>query len=110
MANAYNNFPMTLDTDLVSYRATAPSFTGLRIAKIMLVVRPGGAATAGVVTITNPIGGANLYPPIAVGTQAANTVIVNDQSTDPQGSLTWQDFSVTGLTATASILYLWYKW
>lgn len=109
MANSFNTFPMTLDTDFVSYRATDPSFTGLRITKLMLVAGA-AAATAGVVTITNPIGGANLYPPIVVGTQAAHVVIVNDQSTDPMGTLTWQDFTITGLTATGTILYLWYKW
>ena len=106
MANVYDN-PIVLDTDITSYRTAASKSNGGKVEKLMLVVGSGGAATAGSVTIKAPTanGGFELYPPILVGTQAANTTILNDNIS--RQVLTWADFAVTGLTATGTKLYIW---
>lgn len=102
---------MVLDTDLVSYRATAPSFTGIRIDKLILAVDATGASSAGVITITSPTDGILLYPPLPVQVgQAAYTILFSDEPTDTKGTLTWRDFSITGLTATGTRLFLWSNW
>jgi hypothetical protein len=108
MANSYTTQPMVFDTDITSYRTAANAANGVRVEKLALVVATGGAATAGVVTITLPSarGGSALYFPILVGTQAANTTILNDNPSG-QSILTWTDFAITGLTASGTKLYIW---
>ena len=107
MANTYGK-PIILDTDLVSYRASAPSLQGVRVTKLILAVGSGSASSAGTVTITAPSDGATLYPTLVIAASvAANSILFSDEPTDAKGSLTWRDFAVTGLTATKTILYLW---
>lgn len=96
-----------MDTDsTTSYRVDANVSQGIRVLKMMLVVG-GSTATAGTVTITNPNNSQAIYPVIPVGTQTANTVLVNENLTG-QAILTWSNFKVTGLTATGTKLYLWF--
>lgn len=105
MANSFNQ-PLVLDTDFANYRTAASVSQGLRVLKMMLVV---GSATAvaGSVTIVNPNNNQALYPPMAVGTQGPNTVLVNENLTG-QAIAGWPNFSVTGLTATKTVLYIWF--
>jgi len=106
MANSYSTQPMILDTDIASYRTGASVTSGVRILKLALVVG-GSAASAGTVTITLPANSKPLYIPLVVANAAAaNSLIINDNPTG-QAVLTWQDFAVTGLTATGTKLYLW---
>lgn len=109
MANTLNNYPIIIDTDLVSYRASAPSLQGIRVQKLVLAVAAGGDSVAGQVTITAPSDSAILYPPIQVPTgQPAFTILFVDNPTAPSSSLTWRDFAVTGVTGTGTRLFLWY--
>lgn len=108
MANALNNNPIIIDTDITSYRTAAPSLQGVRVNKLVLAVGPDGASTAGTVTITKPSDSSTLYPPLSVPvSQAADTILFLDNPTAPNSSLTWSDFAVTGVTATGSRLFLW---
>jgi hypothetical protein len=116
MPNSLVTKPVVIVADITTFRnaaaVTAINCTqgcGLRVKKLMLCVG-GSAATAGTVTITAPSDGAVLYPPIPVtATTAANTIIINDTFDDVAGTLTWRDFAVTGVTATGTVLYLWYE-
>lgn len=108
MANNLNSMPISVDTDLASFGAAqtlqATPF-GLRVWKIALYA--GASAAAGTVTITQPGTGISLYPPIVVpATPAQGTIILNDNI---QQLLTWADFAVTGLTATKTVLMVWYR-
>lgn len=106
MANALNQKPIIIDTDITSYRTAANATQGVRVSKLVLAVGSGGASVAGNVTIAAPSGGITLYPPLAVlGSQPAHTILYDP--TTPDGSLTWRDFAVTGVTATGTVLYLW---
>ena len=108
MANALKNRPISIDTDIASYRTSASALQGIRVTKMILVVGPGGASSAGNVTITAPSDSAALYPPIVVPAgQAAGSAIWTDDPTEVTGALTWRDFAVTGVTATGTVLYLW---
>lgn len=108
MANALNQKPIIIDTDITSYRTAASVTQGVRVSKLVLAVGSGGASVAGNVTIAAPSGGITLYPPLAVlGSQPAHTILFVDDPTKPDGSLTWRDFAVTGVTATGTVLYLW---
>jgi len=108
MANALNNNPIIIDTDITSYRTAAPSLQGVRVNKLMLATGPGGASIAGTVTITAPSDGSTLYPPVAVvAASPIDTILYNDNPTAPNTSLTWRDFAVTGVTATGTRLFLW---
>jgi hypothetical protein len=60
------------------------------------------------VNVVDPVDSTVLYPPVAVAASlAAGTSVVND-NLDSQ-SLQWRDFKATGLTATATKLYIWYR-
>ena len=115
MANTLNALPMKIDTDITTWRNNAAIVaagykTGIRVKKIILAVATGGASSAGAVTITAPSDSAVLYPPLEVAAStAAGTVIYSDDLSDPLGALTWRDFAVTGVTATGTILYLWWN-
>ncbi len=104
--------PIIIDTDITTYTGAAAvqalgGVQGVRVQKLVLAVGPGGASTAGTVTIIGS-DGITLYPPMAVGaTQAANTILFVDNPTAPNSSLTWKDFAVTGVTATGTRLFLW---
>jgi hypothetical protein len=110
VANALNNYPMIIDTDIVSYRAAAPSLQGIRVNKLSLVVGLLGISVAGTVVITAPSDASLLYPPLVVPVgQGAGTILYTDDPTAPNSSLTWRDFAVTGITGTGARLYLWYE-
>lgn len=111
MANLFNQFPVVLDTDFSSFRAgqtlQSQAF-GLRVYKLSLVVAPGGVSSAGSVTITAPSDSAALYPPMPVSASTpAKTILYTDNLDNQQ--LPWRDFAVTGLTATGTVLYVWYR-
>lgn len=108
MANFPNNMPISLDTDIASWgaaqtlQARAP---GIRVYKLAL--QAVGTTVAGAVTITNPIDGSILLPTMVVAAgSVANTMLYYDNITD---LLTWKDFSTTGLTATNTRLFIWYR-
>jgi hypothetical protein len=112
MANDYNSEPIVIDTDqTVGWResqtlSSNTYATGLRITKIMLIAA--SSTSTGVVSIADPIDSTILYPPIIVAASAAaDTVILND-NLDTQ-SLQWRDFKITGLTATATKILIWYR-
>lgn len=114
MANVLNALPMIIDTDITTWRNDAAIVaagykTGIRVKKLVLSVGSGSASSAGTVTITAPSDSAVLYPTIPVAASiAANSILVTDEPTDALGTLTWRDFAVTGLTATKTILYLYW--
>ena len=115
MANTPTNFPMILDTDLTSWRnlaavVAAGYTTGIRVFKLVLAVGPGGASSAGTVTIQAVSDSATLYQPLPVAAAVpANSILNTDEPTEPLGTLTWRDFKVTGLTATGTRLFLWWQ-
>lgn len=115
MSNVSNALPMILDTDIVSWKnlasiVAAGYTTGIRVKKLVLAVGPGGASSAGSVSITAPSDSATLYPPMPVAAAiAANSILVTEEPTDALGTLTWRDFAVTGLTATGTRLFLWWS-
>ena len=114
MANSLVSQPIIIDTDITTWRgATAVQnagyTTGIRVMKLVLVVGSGGVSTAGQVKVTAPSDSAILYPPLNVpASQAAYTILFTDEPTEAKGTLTWRDFAVTGVTATGTVLYLWF--
>lgn len=108
MANSPNTQPIVMDTDAASWNAIQTLQTarfGLRVWKVELVAA--SSTSAGTVTVTEPNSSIPLLPPIAVAaTSAAGTIIYND---NPTQLLQWRDFAVTGLTATATKLFVWYR-
>jgi|SRR5215831_15317308 len=109
MANSLNTNPIIIDTDLVSFRTSSGYFYGIKPAKIVLAVASGGSSTGGQVTITRPADSGVLYPPLIVSTsQAAYTELYVDDPED-QAPLNWNDFAVTGVTATGTKLFIWYN-
>jgi hypothetical protein len=117
MANSLITMPVIIDTDLTTFRGAAAVVStnctqgsSLRVSKLILTVGPGGASSAGLVTILAPTDSAVLYPPLPVAASiAANSILFTDEPPDAAGDLTWRDFAVTGLTATGTKLYLWYS-
>ena len=114
MANILGAAPLIIDTDLASWRNAASVValgykTGIRVKKLVLAVGAGGASSAGQVTITAPSDSATLYPPMLVPAgQAAYTILFTDEPTDAEGTLTWRDFAVTGVSSTGTRLYLYW--
>jgi hypothetical protein len=112
MANLYNQLPIQLSQDFVSWRAnqtlvaqTSNALAGIRPFKIVLASN--GTTVAGTVSITAPSDGALLYPVLQIPSgQATGSILYTDVVPT---SLTWRDFSVTGLTATDTVLYIWYR-
>lgn len=103
MANSPNTMPAVFDTDFTSYRAIATDQTGIRIYKLILV--PNGTSVAGTVQVSATNDSIPLYAPITVGAAATGT-IVNDNITD---LLDWDNFGVSGLTASSTKLFVWYR-
>jgi hypothetical protein len=114
VSNLLNNLPMVIDTDITTWRNSAAIVaagytTGIRVKKLVLAVGPGGASSAGIITITAPSDSSILYAPLPVAASiAANTILYSDEPTDAQGTLTWRDFAVTGVTATGTRLLLYW--
>lgn len=111
MSNSVNTLPIVLTADITSFRAAQTLQTqafGLRVFKLSLVVGSGGASSAGTVTITAPSDSIALYPPLSVSASTpAKTILFTDNLDNQQ--LDWRDFAVTGLTATGTALYVWYR-
>jgi len=111
VANSYNTIPIVLTADITSFRANQTLQTqpfGLRVYKLALAVGSGGASSAGSVTITAPSDSISLYPTLPVSASTpANTILFTD-NLDGQ-ELPWRDFAATGLTATGTVLYIWYR-
>lgn len=110
MANQLSTNPISISADLASFQSAqtlrSGQTFGLSISKITLAVGS-AASVAGQVTITDPVTGTNLLAPILVaGGTAAETIIYDDTLSSP---LSWADFKVTGVTATGTVLYIWYK-
>lgn len=114
MANQLTNQPMVISADITSWRNAAATVaagytTGIRVLKLVLTVGSGGASSAGTVTITAPSDSSTLYAPMPVAASiAANSILITDEPTDTKGTLTWRDFAVTGVTATGTVLYLYW--
>jgi hypothetical protein len=104
--------PIQLDTDFVSWRAnqtlvaqTSNALAGISPYKITL--EPNGTSVAGTVTITAPSDSSTLYPPMAVAAGATTGMpLYYDNLTQP---INWRDFSITGLTATSTRIFIWYR-
>lgn len=109
MANSLSTLPLVIDTDITSFRTAAGASQGIRVTKITLAVGASAASTAGVVSITDPSDSSLLcYPMLVPSSQPAYTVLYNENQ-DVSGVETWRDFAVTGLTATGTRLFIWYK-
>jgi hypothetical protein len=114
MSNALTQKPIIISSDITTWRNAAAVVaagykTGIRVTKLVLAVASGGASSVGTVTITAPSDSAVLYPTIPVAASiAANSILVTDEPTNAKGDLTWRDFAVTGVTATGTVLYLWF--
>ena len=113
MANLLGNMPIQIDTDLANFR-TAYAATGLAagdnvsgIRPFKIVLQAITTTTAGNVTITNPNDSTNLFPPMAVPASATTgTILFYDA---PAALLTWPNFAVTGVTATGTRLWIWFR-
>jgi hypothetical protein len=98
--------PIRMDTDATwsQIQTLQAKPFGLRVWKVMLV---GGASpSTGPVTITEPNSGITLLQIQVPATPTAGQTIYND---NPTQLLQWRDFAVTGLTATGTVLYVWYR-
>lgn len=110
MANVLYANPLILDTDLASFQANqtltaATELLGLRVRKIALYVN--STSVAGTVTVTDPVTTNPLHAPMVItASQAAGTILFTDDF--GASGLTWEDFKVTGLTATSTKLMIWY--
>lgn len=110
MANQPNAMPITMDTDANSWfaiqtlRAQTNRF-GLRVWKLSLVAT--AATVAGTINIVDPNDNTILLAPMVVpAAQAVGTVLFYD---NPTQLFQWRDFKVTGLTATNTRLFIWYR-
>lgn len=115
MANALAQNPIIIDTDLADFRGAASVLAlgggqGIRVTKLALSVGSGSVSSAGQVVITAPSDSITLYPPVPVSAgQAAYTILYVDGPDIYTNSLTWRNFAVTGVTATKTVLYLWWR-
>jgi|SRR5581483_3283404 len=110
MANSYNSQPIILDTDIASgWRALqnlATKQIGIRPTK--LIIESNGTTVAGTVSIVDPNDSTQLYlAAIGAGAGAAGTVLVREDF--PGWFPAWRDFKVTGLTATVTKIFIWYR-
>lgn len=108
MPNNLGVMPLSVDTDLASFGAAqtlqAKPF-GIRVWKIALVAT--ATTVAGTVTVTDPISGAPLMAPMLVpAALPTDTILFYD---NPTQLMLMQDFKVTGVTATSTRLFLWYR-
>lgn len=112
MANDVTDIPMIFDTDFASFQGIsgAPK-KNVRVRRMVLSVGAGGVSSAGTVSIAiNAAGSRLLYPPMTVAAGiAANQILVTDGPWTWDDTLTWPDFAVTGLTATATRLFVWLR-
>ncbi len=121
MANSYNSNPIILDTDIATgWRANQTlntgsvpgySFTrqpGIHPTKI-LFESAGAANTAGTVTVADPNDATVLWTTAvaASATTAAGVILTREDFEENFPG--WRDFKVTGLTATGTKMYIWYR-
>lgn len=108
MANSLGSMPLTVDTDIASFGAAQTLQNtpfGIRVWKMALVATT--TTSAGTVTVTEPNSGIPLLAPMVVGPGATvGTTLYYD---NPTQLLQWRDFAVTGLTATGTRLFVWYR-
>ncbi len=110
MSNVLTSNPMVLDTDITSYQAaqtltSQSELLGIRVSKMALIAK--STTVAGNVTVTDPASCNSLLLPMSVSAgSTADTVLFSDEF---DSELVWEDFKVTGLTATGTELYLWYS-
>ena len=117
MPNVLTQNPLIIDTDITTFRnASAVTSTnctqgqGIRVTKLVLAVAHGGVSSAGTVTITSPSDSSVLYPTLLVtASQPADNELCVDSEPAVTGGVCWRDFAVTGVTATGTKLYIWYK-
>lgn len=108
MANSLGTMPIRIDTDLVSFSATQTlKAGGMSVRPYKITLTANATSIAGSVTITRPTDGGALYPPLVVTAGAAAGTAMYVDAID--NLLTWADFSVTGVSATSSVLWLWYR-
>jgi hypothetical protein len=126
VANSYNSNPIILDTDIsTGWRANQTLNTGNSPATIQqpnpsarqwgirpykIILESAGVTSAGTVTIQDPIDSTVLWnAAVASAAGPSGTVIPNDRD-DFEGTMPlWRDFKVTGLTATVTKIYIWYR-
>lgn len=109
MANSLNSLPISVDQDLASFGAAQTLQStpfGIRVWKLALVVSA-TTSSAGTVQVSEPNSGIPLLAPMVVpAASPTGTVLFFD---NPTQLLQFRDFAVTGLTATGTRLFLWYR-
>lgn len=107
MANLLTQNPFFVDTDMTTaYWETTgilPNGGSLFITKILLTC-PGGSVTAGTINVSD-----GATTPIKLLTIPVATTVVLPLLLDFTVPLSWRDFKISGLTATATSLQIWYK-
>jgi len=108
MANSANSAPATFDTDAQWSTSQTLQNTpfGIRVWKMGLIVAA-ATSSAGTVTVTEPNSGIPLLAPMAV--PAGSTIGTTLYYDNPTQLLQWRDFTMTGLTATGTRLFIWYR-
>lgn len=109
MANIYNSNPLILDTDIASYRTAASASFGIKPSKIVLIVGGGATSSAGTVIVTRPSDSVQIYPPISVSASLPENYIVVADDLGSKALLNWNDFAVSGLTATGTRLFVFFN-
>lgn len=122
MANSYNTNPIILDTDIATgWRAnqtlntgSVPGYTasrqpGIRPTKIVLETN-GATSGAGTVVVADPNFSTSVLWNSAVAASAttqSGAILTREDFEDNFPG--WRDFTVTGLTATVTKIYIWYR-
>jgi hypothetical protein len=126
MANSLNSNPIVIDTDITSWRAQqtlnsgkspatlqnpSPSLRQWGIRPFKIVIQSASTTTvAGVITVLDPNDSTVLLPKVAVAGSTASADGDYLLTEDFEGSLpSWRDFAVTGVTATATRMLIWYR-
>jgi hypothetical protein len=109
MANQLSSVPIVLDTDLPSFMAVQTLRPGqkwnMNISKMALEAN--GATSSGSVTVTDPVSGRFILAPMLIPAgDASEFIVFLDDISSP---IPATDICVTGLTATGTKLYLWYR-
>jgi hypothetical protein len=125
VANSYNSNPLIFDTDTTqgwrslqtlntgNLPTTAQQLSGavtrqwgVRVTKIVL--ESNGTTVAGVVTVADPNDGTILWNSgVAAAAGATGTILTREDFADHFPA--WRDFKITGLTATVTKVYIWYR-
>ena len=106
MANVVNQNPLVLDTDFTDLTAVTNYLAGTLPVRVRRVVlESNGTTVAGTVNIQDTARASNDLEPLVVAAAAgsAGTKLYDIVFVVPE---VWQNFKVTGLTATVTKLYL----